>query len=82
VSKNLCEQLRGVLRTVYFGDKFVDFTGGMDLGLGPAAFVGHDTMSDWQAALILLGHTSSRARASRVTEVSEGGKAIKKRESL
>ena len=55
LAKNLCEQVRGVLRTVHYGNKFVDFSGGMDLGLWPAAFVGHDTMSDWQAALLLLG---------------------------
>ncbi|CAL1142871.1 unnamed protein product, partial [Cladocopium goreaui] len=49
VSKNLCEQLRGVLRTVYFGDKFVDFTGGMDLGLGPAAFAAGYTATPEEA---------------------------------
>ena len=52
------------------------------LQVGWILALGHDTVSDWQAALILLGHTSSRARASRVTEVSEGGEGYKEKGKL
>ena len=54
-SKNLAEQARGSIRTIMIYGRFVDFAAGLQCGLWPAAFIGHDTMSDWQAALMLLG---------------------------
>ena len=58
VQKNTAEQLRSVLRTCYFGQLFHDASAALELGLWPAAFIGHDTMSDKQAALMSLASIS------------------------
>lgn len=54
LAKNLCEQLRSHLRTVHFGSRAAVFSGCLELGMAPAAYLGHDTMSDWQAALMIF----------------------------
>ncbi|CAK9110511.1 unnamed protein product [Durusdinium trenchii] len=53
LQKNFAEQLRSPLRCIHFGSKFTDFSAALDLGLFPVAFIGTDSMSDWQAALLL-----------------------------
>lgn len=58
LQKNFAEQLRSPLRCIHFGSKFTDFSAALDLGLFPVAFIGTDSMSDWQAALLLLGPDS------------------------
>ena len=50
LAKNLSEQLRSVLRTIYYGNKFSDFS-----ALPPSAYSGYDTMSDSQSALQKFG---------------------------
>ena len=53
--KNYAEQLRSCLRTLHFGRKWSDFSSCLETGLFPVAYVGRDSMSDAQAALLLLG---------------------------
>ena len=53
-AKSFCEQLRSPLGSPHWGDLFSDFSGGLELGLPPASFIGTDAMSDAQAALMLL----------------------------
>ncbi len=59
LAKNLTEQLRSVLRTIYYGNKFVDFSGCLECGLPPTSYIGCDTMSDWQSAMMKLGCDSN-----------------------
>lgn len=54
LQKNFCEQGRSALRTMMFGRKSADSSACLQTGMFPAAFVGHDTMSDYQAALWFL----------------------------
>ena len=53
--KAFVEQLRTCLATPCFGLLHSDFGGCLDLGLFAASYIGTDTMSDKQAALLLLG---------------------------
>ena len=55
LAKNYVEQCRSHLRTILVGKIKVDASGGLQLGMWPAAYVGNDAMSDSQAALWLLG---------------------------
>ena len=53
--KNFTEQLRTPLGTAHYGTLWVDLSGALELGLFPVAFLGTDTMSDRQSALVSLG---------------------------
>ena len=56
-TSRLVEQLRSPLRTVMFGSKWCDPSALLDLGLLVSSYVGSDTISDLQAALLPLGST-------------------------
>ena len=57
--KNFVSQLRGCISTIHFGQKWVDGSAMVQMGLVPPAFIGTDSMSDAQAALWLFGSTLS-----------------------
>jgi len=59
IAKNVAEQCRSVLHTIMFGKLACDSSGALELGLFPASYCGADSMSDAQAALLLLGTIES-----------------------
>jgi hypothetical protein len=67
LQKNIVCQMRSALRTIYFGNLWLDLSAARDLGLPPAAYSGHDQMSDEQAACclnpyVLVEDTTTNAR--------------------
>ena len=64
--KAFCEQLRSSLGTLLFGKLSADYTGALDLGLFPCAYIGSDTMSDRQAAMMLLGFICGKGMSHHV----------------
>ena len=63
IQKNLVSNLRSPVRTVQWGNLWVDLSPLLDMGLPPASFVGYDTMSDSEAAVLLNSSLALRCRA-------------------
>eukprot|EP00435_Cladocopium_sp_Y103_P008560 s487_g2.t1 len=55
MQKNFVSQMRSVLGTIHYGNRWCDHSASLELGLFPTSYIGTDTMSDKQAALWLLG---------------------------
>lgn len=51
IQKNFAEQGRSSLRTMFYGNKFLDCSATLTTGMFHPAYVGHDSMSDYQAAI-------------------------------
>ena len=66
LQKNLAEQVRSVLASMHFGNLVCDHSASLEGGMWPAAFVGLDSMSDKQAALLLLSSKNEFGSMCRV----------------